>query len=521
MAFFTNRETLKATLLSVCDSYSNHTYMSVLNSVFRRIDLKKVQDVECRDLITMILTAYTGVERGLAKGSMVIDYALSNNSRLNDELKSRYKNEKISSAMMADLMDFYSSIDIHYDLINKGQDLVDAITDFDISGVHDGAEKARKLHKQFNSVHRMLESKVTADKGETLVIDSANNREEGLDEMIEKMDVEDRYKLTTNSIFDKTVGKYRPTKLIVRGSIAGGGKSVGLLNETLLIKDNPKNIVPQEVLNGLTPAVLYITFENSLVQTFNRVLAYYGFDEDDIAKMSHAEKKEKALTKLGHSPAGIAFVIKKLPRNTITCADLRTIFREYENKGYRIIFFANDYVDLMDVSYSDKDSANSLIPIVKKTEELKALAEDFYLPVSSAVQLNRPGEIALKEAEARMKTPDPITVLNAGYIAGGHQVKAKVDTFDFIYKSEFRGKPYMALLNDKQRDLVKKDEGFNGLYVSPMDKGGFKVMNDVVYKSASELSPEAATTADVFADLNRKRKEEQAKADAELDKEAA
>lgn len=506
MAFYDNREMMKTTLLSVLKKGQNTKYVMTLKEVFSNVKIKDMVDETCIELTKMIKKAIEGIGDSILRSEMLFEYAKSSDEDLNEEIHSRM-DEPLGESVMHDLMAHYATIKLYPILIDKSEEIIDAVTKINIGGIKDSADAMENLRELLGNVQTEINKSLSVEDGKT--IEFEEDTIIGFDETIKEMRDTETFRVYTDTALDDHDGGYAPTKSYCKIGIPGGGKSLTLLNTALLIRHANK-FTPME-LEGYKPIVIYITLENTTVQTFERMLAFYGMDSDEIDAMSPAELKAKCMELVSPKDEfDIRFSIKQFKRYTIDGVHLTNMVKDYENRGYKVMALVVDYLDLLEFHEDAEDRYNSKMPIVKKAEDLKNTAIDGFTPVITAAQTNRNGEVAIKEAIERGKNViDPIKALHGGCIAGGYQLKGEFDFVSFIYKGEFNGKNYVSIMSDKERDHVEKNEDRkyqSGKKLSVVPLNGFRYTKETLH-SASELFPEDKTTVNILSEGNRKFKD--------------
>jgi|JI10StandDraft_1071094.scaffolds.fasta_scaffold59365_3 hypothetical protein len=132
--------------------------------------------------------------------------------------------------------------------------------------------------------------------------------------------------------------------------------------------------------------VLYITQENDLIETVERIFSYIGATDSD----HNVLKDPKVVCELFRKEFSTDTCEVKLlykPKNSITAADMETIINDIEAEGeYEVKFLVHDYL-------------KRLLPIVSKGDmrldlgeavnDLSSLSKSKRIPIVSANQLNR------------------------------------------------------------------------------------------------------------------------------------
>lgn len=172
-------------------------------------------------------------------------------------------------------------------------------------------------------------------------------------------------------------------------------KSGTLLNIAVWICKYNKDIE----LNDKTknPGVLYVTQENSVRETVQR-LFYYCTGED----IKHFETDEALaiLRKEITEQTGIELCIKYRPNKSISTIDLDSMVDDLETEGIECISIVHDYTKRIRSASNNPDIRLELGEVVN---DLAVIAKTRNIPVLSAGQLNREGFRILENALSKNK----------------------------------------------------------------------------------------------------------------------
>lgn len=501
MKFFNNEERLKITLLAILKRGHNLKFVSTVEEVFSNAVIEEIDNKKCKELVSMINSAINGVSKGIYKANLLFDYAKGNDDDLNTEIESRIE-EPLDNDFFDNLQQYYANLKLKEPLLRNVEDIIDLKSKIEATGIDIASSGMEELQDIVREINEGLNAAMSTKEGKTLEFDE--DRIIGFAETMNEMNITEDFKLKSNCAIDKHFGGFSPTKLYNFVGVPGGGKSLTLLNLALKFREN--NEFDEEVLEGRTPIVLYVTLENTREQTLSRVMSYYGIEKPEFQMMSITERKNTLMEYLGpKNKNDIRLSIKAFKRYTIGGGDLLNLIKDYENRGHKVLALVVDYLDLIEFNYSEEDRHNSKMPIVKKAEDLKTLANQLHVPVITASQTNRSGEAAIKEAKNRGKNVvDPIKSLNASHIAAGYQIKGEVDFLAFVYSGDFNGKYYLAIKEDKKRDKVD-NKNKDKMSVMPLE--GFKISETETYKSASEMFPDDLNTVNILSKGNRRFKD--------------
>lgn len=210
-------------------------------------------------------------------------------------------------------------------------------------------------------------------------------------------------------------GGFKATKTyyIVGGS--GKFKSGTLLNIADQIRRFNPQIVPYE--NGRRKCVLFITLENDIEETIERLYDMYSDIEDDFKEKSKEDVvrtlREDGSFDFSDGTGGIDLVFLYFGDLEIKTTDLYGIMDSLRRKGYEPICLVLDYLKRIDSERPHMGIEKVRLSNVCK--ELKNFCKRYDIPVISAMQLNRTGNGIIdaamrdnKQDVARFVGPDSI-----------------------------------------------------------------------------------------------------------------
>ena len=186
-------------------------------------------------------------------------------------------------------------------------------------------------------------------------------------------------------------------------TILGGSgkfKSGTLLNIADQIRRFNPQIVPYE--NGMRKCILFVTLENSIEETLERLYDMYSGMDSDIRSTSPDEvirtlRDEGAFTiQGGMGVGGIDIYFKYAGNLEITTADIYAQVSDLNNKGYQPICIIIDYIKRIDSAHNSNGDERIRMSFV--TKELKSIAQYYEIPVITAMQLNREGNSIIDAA---------------------------------------------------------------------------------------------------------------------------
>lgn len=171
--------------------------------------------------------------------------------------------------------------------------------------------------------------------------------------------------------------------------LTGRFKSGTLLNITdQICKFNPQ-IRPVE--DGMRKTVLFISNENTIEETYARLIDMYSGVDDDIVRMS-PEEAMQVLKENGHyrfsDTEGITIEFRYYRNMEINTGDIYTIINELHDEGFEAIALVLDYIARIGSVSNAQEERFRLANVAK---ELKGIATYYSIPVITAQQVNREG----------------------------------------------------------------------------------------------------------------------------------
>lgn len=220
---------------------------------------------------------------------------------------------------------------------------------------------------------------------------------------------------------------YMSKRLYTYLAFPGKGKSTILLKSALDIRKYNKGIQTKDP--DKRPAVLFLTLENDIAETIERIYNM-TVDSDDIRNYS-AKQIKKKLKKEGQleltSDDNIDIIIKEYRNRELDTNDLYGIINDLEDEGVECIALVLDYMKRIRPAEKAHDEKGELKNI---SNELKELAKFFDIPVITAQQLNRSGA-SVVDAALQANKEDVTRLVGRDAIAGAWEINfdTKVSTF--------------------------------------------------------------------------------------------
>ena len=183
---------------------------------------------------------------------------------------------------------------------------------------------------------------------------------------------------------------------------SGKFKSGTLLNVAEQIRRFNPQIPAYE--NGLRKCILFITLENSIEETVERIYDMYcemngSIRDDDTQKVIDALR-----TNGGYdftTTSGIDIFMKYAGNLEINTGEIYVYIKELRERGYMPICIILDYIKRIDSVHNSNGDERVRMSFVAK--ELKSIAQFYEIPMITAMQLNREGNSIIDAAMRESK----------------------------------------------------------------------------------------------------------------------
>ena len=246
-------------------------------------------------------------------------------------------------------------------------------------------------------------------------------------------------------------GGFENGRVYVYLGLPGEGKSTTLLNIGLQIKQNNTQYTTKDKTKR--PCVLFLTMENSLDETIERIFNIL-ISEDNMSSYGSSGEVKKILMQNGlaitdESP--IDFVIQYVPANTVNTDYLYTMYDQLLDQGKECICVIQDYIKRIrsrDFKLLKGDMRLGLGAVI---DEFKEFAIDKQIPVITASQMNR--EATSKVDDGRKnRTVDLVRNLGRNNIGESLLILENADAAFIITPETTKfGKKYLGVSSVKTR----------------------------------------------------------------------
>lgn len=253
--------------------------------------------------------------------------------------------------------------------------------------------------------------------------------------------------------------------------LTGKFKSGMLLNITDQIRRFNPQINPVE--DGKRKTILFVTMENSIEETVERLYDMYS-DVNDELRSSTPQKVIDILRTRGNyrftDTEGIDIDLRYFSNLQIKTCDLYAIVQDLEDNGKKVIALVLDYLKRIDSTFNSMGDERTRLSYVSK--ELKSLAQYFQIPVITAMQVNREGNSIIDSA-AREGKEDLLNFIGAGQIGNCWDIAEESDWMCMINLERQRSSGKLFLSVKRLKIRAKKDQSaseyFNHPFINEKD----------------------------------------------------
>lgn len=229
--------------------------------------------------------------------------------------------------------------------------------------------------------------------------------------------------------------------------LAGGGKSLTLLDIALQIKKYNRNYITKDPTK--IPVVVYLTMENSVKESVQRMFQMVtgdnmeNYSKDQVIDMMRSNGE---LYLSDDSPIDI--IVKFVPNRTVDTSYLYTMCEDLEDEGYEVIAVIQDHIKRIRSIEPNKDVRIELGNVVN---ECKTFATIKQIPFITDSHLNRDAAKNIDEGASHGKS-DLLRLVGRSNIGESMLMLDNVDGC-FLLSQEFDsdGNRYMGLSRVKAR----------------------------------------------------------------------
>lgn len=459
MIMYENNRVLLKIITAMHDYKDNRVFIELLYKTFSKIDMSKVKN-KSKTYVSVILNMSEAIMRKENKNEIDDDFF----EEVIQECKTRengadLENVRNSFGYQANDRDI-EAIMKHCETFNKSliinakrSEIIEKLAAS--TSFMDMPKHTKDLENTFRELSTQLSSETVHKSHRELVMLPGSKEIEGLTEIYEDVQRESSIVLKTGiKGFDEVIlrGGIFSGKLTIIGSYAGGGKSITMLEllvGIMLCPEN-RNLYNLAEFKNKKIVVMIVTYENTLLQTYRRLMKLLGFSGNYIDSLSFNELKRLMGTILENAPIGL--IIKAKDARSESAEDIVNYIKEVEEKhNCYVACIGHDYINLTN-PVKVSNNGNEFMDAGQVAEELREkICKALNKPVISAIQVKREWEDKYVDA-VRKGDKMPVRVFTGASIFGGNIIKQKVDNLIFVVYSILNGTPYTEVILDKDRD---------------------------------------------------------------------
>lgn len=440
-----NIPSLDAIIISLINNPMNKKFASNVRRLFGQLDPSSFRNDQERDIRVFII-------KKLA--SEILDKRIENKNTLLNflNLEGVYEvdaTEIINNLFQQQLSEVESAaIDrqvasqLRYGLIgNKVEDVMDLLTSFQTENYTDFDEFISDFCSQVDGFNKdLLSARECFEDPKNEISLGDDNFVSLLDNIIKtEANPSSRIKSGIKAFNEMLNGGFEQGRVYMALGLPKGWKSGFLLNSCIwaLRYNNLKAKKP-----GLKPVVVYLTMENTIVETVKRIWSHcFGNDSkmSDYTSAEAARLLQEAKIFTPNAPDRAELMIVHRATKSINTQDMNDILDDLEKNGRECVFLVQDYVKRIRSTVNHKEERIELSLI---SDEFATIAKKREIPILTAMQLNREAFRAFENAESGESQINAVEKLGASYVGESINLIQNVD-FAFIV-----GRTAIPRLND-------------------------------------------------------------------------
>ena len=437
--------------------YPSKFHLSNLNKLLDVLDIaayKYNYDIYSNLLLTKLIVA-TRVEFSITNISIIKESILQASPEMTDIVeKSTWEDCQLTHPDCSKITDYIDE-KMQYYFFYVGMPKIIKLWEKCYST--DGFCTSGPLIKEVNDEMSKLAVQMQSSKLTSTILRSFNFASPNVGEIItgivEKVQAPQSILQTGMRALNSVLGPgFRGGKLYTFLGLSGKFKSGLLLN----IADQIRQFNPilEKVVDGKRNTILFVTMENSIEETIERVYSMYQNAMDEYftkADPSHVVDIIKNKGKFTFTDIdGIDIEIRYYNQFEIKTSNLYNIITEMEDKGQHVICLIVDYIKKIDCTFPCNNDETQRATNVSR--ELKGVAEYFGIPVITAQQINRMGN-AVVDAAMRDGKSDLLRLVSNADIGGAWGVVEESDWVCIVYPERHvkTNQLFLTFKNTKQR----------------------------------------------------------------------
>lgn len=335
-------------------------------------------------------------------------------------------------------------------------------SDFAIANETEKFKILKDVQKQIVDVNRKIKENVCVSSvSESLSLSNDEQFEATVAHMYNRaIDGSTKLKTGIQAINRSLNGGFENDRCYIYLGLPGEGKSSTLLNLTLQIKGNNKDIVTKDPTKR--PTILFLTMENTLNETLERVFSILVSDDDISEFGGHKEimqlLRQNGLGVSNDSPIDIEF--RYVPSNSVDTDYLYTIYDEMSANGQEVVCLVQDYIKRIRPRDFKLMGGDMRIALGAVVDEFKEFAVAKHIPVITASQLNRDAAKIIDEGR-KSSEADLVRKVGRANIGESTLITENADSaFILVPEDGADGKKYLGMANAKKRFKTQSSQFF-------------------------------------------------------------
>lgn len=335
-------------------------------------------------------------------------------------------------------------------------------SDFAIANETEKFKILKDVQKQIVDVNRKIKENVCVSSvSESLSLSNDEQFEATVAHMYNRaIDGSTKLKTGIQAINRSLNGGFENDRCYIYLGLPGEGKSSTLLNLTLQIKGNNKDIVTKDQTKR--PTILFLTMENTLNETLERVFSILVSDDDISEFGGHKEimqlLRQNGLGVSNDSPIDIEF--RYVPSNSVDTDYLYTIYDEMSANGQEVVCLVQDYIKRIRPRDFKLMGGDMRIALGAVVDEFKEFAVAKHIPVITASQLNRDAAKIIDEGR-KSSEADLVRKVGRANIGESTLITENADSaFILVPEDGADGRKYLGIANAKKRFKTQSSQFF-------------------------------------------------------------
>jgi len=413
-------------------------------------------------------------EEGLTDPKLVVDYILASSDApeyetVISELQQQFEDDQqgLFSEKNIEYISSRVSNVLQYGMLYSQKDSLNAILQRlntgDVGDLKDVSHEFSEASQKIVSDMQRAESSSGQQRG---YIFGSDSYKQSIKRTLDDLKKPSAFIKTGIREFDRFLGGgFRSEKHYVFLGAPGTGKSVLLLNiMTWAIKFNEH--IAEDINSGLKPLVLFVTQENSISETDERMYSIVAPEDSNIRPFHELapDELDEIYAAHGWGTSKIHYAIEYRGNKEISTGDYDALIDTYERKGYKVILAIHDYIKRIRPKVSANDIRLDLAEVVN--DEV-VIAKNRKIPFITVMQLNREAIGKIEEAKRLGKSLE--NSINASYIGESIGIYENTDFCAVLlpYEDPVTGKKYLCLSRIKSRYKIVYKGDFIGVPFMP------------------------------------------------------